>query len=53
MCWMRYIYKFIQFFTTSATTSNSNLEKELHQRNSIPMIVKIIGARYKGQKQKE
>jgi hypothetical protein len=33
---------FIQIFTTSATTSNSNLEnRDLHQRNYIPMIVKI------------
>jgi hypothetical protein len=33
---------FIQFFTTSATISNSNLgKKELYQRNYIPMIVKI------------
>jgi hypothetical protein len=27
--------------TTRATTSNSNLEKKLHQRNYIPMIVKV------------
>jgi hypothetical protein len=44
------------FFTICATTSNSNLDKkrELHyQRNYVLMIVKIIGARYKGQKQQE
>jgi hypothetical protein len=41
---------FIQLLTTSATTSNSNLDKkELHQINYVPMMVKIIGARYKGQ----
>jgi hypothetical protein len=45
---------FIQLFTTSGTTSNSNLDrKELHQQNYVPMIVKIIGEWYKGQKQHE
>jgi hypothetical protein len=38
------------YLLQSATTSNSNLDKkELHQRNYVPMIVKIIGAWYKGQ----
>jgi hypothetical protein len=29
------------FFITSATTSNSNIEKDLNQTNSKPLIVKI------------
>jgi hypothetical protein len=41
-------------FLLSATPSNSNLDKkDLHQKNYVPMIVKIIRARYKGQKQQE
>jgi hypothetical protein len=41
------------FFTTSATTSNSNPDRKglRHQGNYVPMIFKIIGAQYKGQKQ--
>jgi hypothetical protein len=36
------------FFTTSAITSNSNVEnKELHQRNYISIIVKIYRERGK------
>jgi hypothetical protein len=36
---------------TSSTTSNSNIEnKELHQKNYIPMIVKIYRERSKTKK---
>jgi hypothetical protein len=49
-----YLTSSFNFFSTSATISNSNLDKkELHQRSYIPMIVKrSLENGIRGQKQK-